>query len=128
MTPCFRLLPAALVLLCAAALAVVPATASAAAALRPKSCDVAALAGRAGAGTTVTSLKVTRATCARGVTVAKALGACRLANGPSGRCVRRINGGWACAEQRTNAPTQFSASATCRKDRATVALRYTQTL
>lgn len=128
MTPRSRLLPAAIALLCAVALAVVPASASAAAAPRPKRCDVAVLVGRAGAGTTVTALKVTRATCPRGIAVAKAFGACRLANGPSGRCVRRVAGGWACGEQRTNGPTQFSASATCRKDRATVALRYTQTL
>ena len=91
---------------------------------RTTTCDLTGIADRLGP-TTVTSLKVTGLRCGRGVSVVKAFHACRLANGVSGRCVRLVKG-YACGEIRTNGPTQFSATATCRKDSATVVHRYTQ--
>ena len=123
-SPRFRPLAGALAL---AALLVVPSTALAARrAARPRTCDVSALAGTLGT-TTITSLKVTGVRCDAGVRVVRAFTACRLANGPSGRCVRLVSG-YACAEQRVNGPTSFSATATCRKDRKSVVHKYTQTL
>lgn len=93
---------------------------------RPTTCDISEVAGRLGP-TSVTSLKVTHLRCGRGISVVRAFHACRLANGPSGRCVRLVRG-YACAEIRSNGPTQFSATATCRKDRASVVHRYTQVI
>lgn len=92
---------------------------------RPKTCDISKVADRLGP-TSVTSLKVLHVTCDRGIAVVRAFHACRLKNGPSGRCVRLVKG-YACGEIRTNGPTQFSATATCRKGRASVVHRYTQT-
>jgi hypothetical protein len=91
---------------------------------RPKACDLAGVADRLGP-TSVSSLKVVGVRCDVGISVVRAFHACRLANGTSGRCVRLVRG-YACAEIRTNGPAQFSASVTCRKDRASVAHRYTQ--
>lgn len=101
-----------------------PAHTARARAARPTTCDISGVADRLGP-TSVTSLKVTHLRCGRGIAVVRAFHACRLANGPSGRCVRLVNG-YACGEIRTNGPTQFSATATCRKNRATVVHRYTQ--
>ncbi len=126
-SPRFRRRPLAAALALAAVLAV-PTAAHAARrpAPRPRTCDVAPLAGTLGT-TTVTSLKVTGVRCDAGVRVVRAFTACRLANGPSGRCVRLVNG-YACGELRSNGPTSFSATATCRKDRKSVVHKYTQTL
>jgi len=93
---------------------------------RPRACDVSKVSDRLGP-TSVTSLKVLRVSCDTGISVVRAFHACRLAHGTSGRCVRLVKG-YACREQRTNAPTQFSATVTCAKDRASVVHRYTQTL
>lgn len=93
---------------------------------RSRTCDVAPLAGTLGS-TTVTSLRVTGVRCGTGVEVVRAFTACRLKNGPSGRCVRLVRR-FACGEIRSNGPTSFSATVTCRKDRATVVHKYTQTL
>jgi hypothetical protein len=103
-----------------------PAHAARARATRPTTCDISNVADRLGP-TSVTSLKVTHLRCGRGIAVVRAFHACRLANGPSGRCVKLVNG-YACQEIRSNGPTQFSATATCRKDRATVVHRYTQVI
>lgn len=102
----------------------VPSAHAARARARPKTCDVSGVADRLGP-TSVTSLKVLGVRCDAGISVVRAFHSCRLANGESGRCVRRVKG-YACAEIRTSAPTQFSASVTCKKDRASVAHRYTQ--
>lgn len=93
---------------------------------RPTTCDISGVADRLGP-TSVTSLKVTHLRCGRGISVVRAFHACRLANGPSGRCVRLVRG-YACQEIRTNGPTQFTATATCRKDNATVVHKYTQVI
>jgi hypothetical protein len=106
--------------------AVLAAAPRAHASARPKSCDISGVADRLGP-TSVTSLKVLNVRCATGISVVRAFHACRLAHGLSGRCVRLVKG-YACGEQRTNAPTQFSATVTCRKDRASVVHRYTQTV
>lgn len=90
----------------------------------PKTCDISEVADTLGP-TSVTSLKVVKAKCAAGISVVKAFHACRLANGPSGRCVKLVKG-YACGEIRTNGPTQFSATATCKKDNKSVVHRYTQ--
>lgn len=122
-----RALAVPLVLLLTAALAAAPAAhAARRAAARPRSCDVSAVATTLGP-TSVTSLKVLHVRCATGISVVRAFHRCRLANGVSGRCVRLVMG-YACMEQRTSSPVQFSATVTCRKDRATVTHRYTQNL
>lgn len=126
---------AAVLALCAGALAAVlaapavgaaPAAQAARARPRLRSCDISDVADRLGP-TEVTSLKVTGVRCAAGISVVRAFHACRLKNGPSGRCVRLVKD-YACIEQRTNAPTQFSALVTCRKRSKTVVHRYTQVL
>jgi beta-lactamase class A len=91
------------------------------------SCDISSVADRLGP-TSVTSLKVSHLRCGRGISVVRAFQSCRLANGESGRCVRLVARGYACSEIRSNGPTQFTATATCKKDRATVVHRYTQAL
>ncbi len=123
--PRFRSL-AGLLALALAAVALVPSAhaARARARARPKSCDVTSVAATLGP-TSVSSLKVLHVRCDAGISLVRAFHACRLANGTSGRCVRLVRG-YACAEMRTNAPTQFSATVTCRKDRASVVHRYTQ--
>jgi hypothetical protein len=103
-----------------------PAHTARARAARPTTCDISKVADRLGP-TSVTSLKVTHMRCGRGISVVRAFHACRLANGPSGRCVRLVKG-FACGEIRSNGPTQFSSTATCRKDRATVVHKYTQVI
>jgi SH3-like domain-containing protein len=93
---------------------------------RYKSCDVSNVADRLGP-TSVSSLKVIGVRCGIGISVVRAFHSCRLANGPSGRCVRLVKG-YACQELRTNAPTQINGTVTCRKGRKTVFHRYTQNL
>lgn len=93
---------------------------------RYKSCDISTVADRLGA-TSVSSLKVIGVRCGVGISVVRAFHACRVAHGPSGRCVRLVKG-YACQEQRINAPTQIDGTVTCRKDRKTVFHRYTQRL
>jgi hypothetical protein len=123
-----RSLASLLVLVAASALTVVLAVAhaDAAPAARTKSCDVSSVATRLGPSS-VASLTVTRVSCETGIRVVRAFHACRLAHGVSGRCVRLVRG-YACAEIRTNAPTQFSAKVTCNQDRASGVHRYTQVI
>jgi hypothetical protein len=93
---------------------------------RPTTCDISGVADRLGP-TSVTSLKVLHVRCGRAIPVVRAFHSCRLANGPSGRCVRLVRG-YACRETRSNGPTQFSATVTCSKDRASIVHRYTQVI
>lgn len=105
-------------------LAIGSAPAAHAARARYKSCDISDVATRLGP-TEVTSLKVLNLRCGAGISVVRAFHACRLKNGPSGRCVKLVKG-YACREQRTSSPTQFNATVTCSKDRKSVVHRYTQ--
>lgn len=123
-TPRLRPLAGLLALIAASALCAVLAAPAAAATPRSIACDVSAVADRLGP-TSVSAVKVKGTRCPTGIAVVRAFHACRLANGPSGRCVRRVKG-FACMEQRTGSTPQFTASVTCRKDRATVSHRYTQ--
>ncbi|HEX7292564.1 MAG TPA: hypothetical protein VF250_15700, partial [Conexibacter sp.] len=93
---------------------------------RLRSCDISGVADRLGP-TEVTSLKVAGLRCGRGIRVVRAFHVCRLKNGPSGRCVRLVQG-YACMEQRLTGPTEFTAAVTCRKRSATVTHRYRQVL
>lgn len=74
-----------------------------------------------------TRFKATRASCATSYRVATAFQRCRLKNGVSGRCVKKVADGWACGEIRSNGPTSFGSTVTCRKGRAIVRHSYTQT-
>ena len=107
----------------AAAPAAAPAHAGRASA-RFQTCDISGVADRLGP-TSVTALRVLHVRCGRAISVVRAFHSCRLAHGPSGRCVRLVKG-YACGELRSNGPTQFTSTATCRKDRATIVHRYTQ--
>jgi hypothetical protein len=113
-------------------LAVVPAlhaapSAQAGRAVRYRRCDLSAVGETLGP-TSVTVLKVAGGvTCDRGISLVKAFHTCRLAHGASGRCVSLVKG-YACQEQRTNAPTQFTARVTCAKSRKSVVHSYTQNL
>ena len=91
---------------------------------RPTTCDISGVADSLGP-TSVTSLKVLHVRCGRAIPVVRAFHSCRLANGPSGRCVRLVRG-YACGEIRSNGPTQFTSTTTCRKDSASIVHRYTQ--
>lgn len=115
---------AALTAALAAGTVAAPSAHAARPAARPKTCDISGVADRLGP-TSVTSLKVLHVRCDRGIAVVRAFHSCRLAHGVSGRCVRLVKG-YACNEQRTSGPTQFSASVTCAKGRARVMHRYTQ--
>jgi hypothetical protein len=103
-----------------------PVSHAARASARFTTCDISGVADRLGP-TSVTSLKVSHLRCGRAIPVVRAFHACRLANGPSGRCVRLVRG-YACGEVRSNGPTELTSTATCRKDRATIVHRYTQTI
>lgn len=109
-----------------AAVLVAPVAHAGSARPRYKTCDVSKVAARLGP-TSVTSLKVSGVRCGVGITVVKAFHACRLKNGPTGRCVKLVKG-YACQELRTNAPTQINGTVTCRKRGKTVFHRYTQNL
>jgi hypothetical protein len=126
--PRSRPLAGLLTLVAAGALTAALPVASVARTPRTTTCDVAPLVGRVGTAT-VSSLKVTGARCAAAISVVKAFHTCRLANGPSGRCVRLVLG-YACGELRSNSPTQFSATATCSKSRGRkkIVQHYTQPL
>ena len=88
-----------------------------------KSCATPAYPG---AGS-FTSLKVTKATCAKAKKVALAHYKCRTKMGPAGRCVKRVEG-YACAEVRTNLPTEISARVTCKKKKRKVTFGFQQTV
>jgi len=88
-------------------------------------CDVSKVATTLGP-TRVTSVKATKVTCKNAIKLVKAFHKCRMANGPSGRCVKKVQG-YACAEIRNGPPTGYSAKVTCRKGKASVVHSYDQT-
>ena len=111
--------PLLLAALSAAAIAALPASASAATCKLPSD-------GKGFGPTYLLSLKTTKTTCTQGKAVVKAFHACATANGPKGRCVRKVLG-YACSERRGAAiPTQFDAKTSCRKGAAKVDFTYTQ--
>jgi hypothetical protein len=115
-----RLRRAIVLALALAGVAAVPATGSAAATCKTPTDD--------GWGPTyVTSLTVTKASCATGKALVKAYYRCRVANGGAdGTCRRRVLG-FRCTEKRLGAiKTQFDAKVTCTKGSARVAQTYTQ--
>jgi hypothetical protein len=75
--------------------------------------------------TYVTSVTATRVSCSSALKIVKAFHKCRKANGPAGRCVKRVSG-YACSERRESIPTQFDARATCKKGKRTIVQQYTQ--
>jgi hypothetical protein len=110
-----------------AALAILPAGAQAAGpeAVAAKSCSLAGKTRSLGP-TYVTSLSVKRVSCSKGESLVRAYYNCRLDNG--GR-KSRCGGvsGYSCSERRYDAiPTQFSATATCKKGKKKVVHKYTQ--
>jgi hypothetical protein len=108
-----------LALAAVAALAVIPAGASAASCKLPTD-------GKGFGPTYLLSLKTTKTSCSKGKAVVKAFHACATAHSPKGHCSKKVLG-YACTERRGAAiPTQFDAKATCRKGKARVEFAYTQ--
>jgi hypothetical protein len=108
-----------LALLATAAVAAIPASASAATCKLPSD-------GKGFGPTYLLSLKTTKASCTTGKAVVKAFHACATANSPKGRCTKKVKG-FSCTERRGAAiPTQFDAKTTCTKGRAKVEFTYTQ--
>jgi hypothetical protein len=111
-----------LALLLAAAATAAPA----AAASTPRQCELTTSEQTRLGATYVTSLAVSRVSCARGKQVVKAFQACRKAHGgATGRCPARPLG-YRCTERRGGIATQFSAKVVCRRGAATVQHTYTQ--
>lgn len=111
--------PLLLAALSVVAIAALPAGASAATCKLPAD-------GRGLGPTYLLSLKTTKTSCTQGKAVVKAFHACATANGPKGRCTKKVLG-YACTERRGAAiPTQFDAKATCRKAAARIDFAYTQ--
>jgi hypothetical protein len=76
--------------------------------------------------TYVTSLSVTRVSCATGERIVKDYYRCRVRDGGrKGRCDSRIRG-FRCTEKRESISTQFDARVSCRKGKARVRHDYTQ--
>ena len=107
------------------ALAMLPAGAQAADAVASKSCSLSGKTRSLGP-TYTTSLSVKRVKCSRGESLVRAYYNCRLDNG--GRKARCGGvSGYSCSERRYDViPTQFSATATCKKGRKKVVHKYTQ--
>jgi hypothetical protein len=101
-----------------AALAAIPASASAATCKLPAD-------GKGFGPTYLLALSTSGTGCSTGAKVVKAYSACATAHGKSGRCTRKVLG-FACREKRSTGPTEFDAKATCRKGKATVRFTYTQ--
>jgi hypothetical protein len=72
-----------------------------------------------------TDLKVTGTSCSTGSKVAKAYYKCRLKHGVKGRCTSKVSG-YRCTEKRKSIATEFNASVTCKKGKATVKHSYQQ--
>ncbi|HYI79872.1 MAG TPA: hypothetical protein VEW67_03335 [Thermoleophilaceae bacterium] len=108
-----------------AALAVLPAGAQAADAVASKSCSLSGKTRSLGP-TYTTSLSVKRVKCSKGESLVRSYYNCRLDNG--GRKARCGGvSGYSCSERRYDViPTQFSATATCKKGRKKVVHKYTQ--
>jgi hypothetical protein len=74
----------------------------------------------------VTSLSVSRTSCATGKAVVKAYHSCRFANGGKrGHCRRKVMG-YSCSEKRSGIKVQFNGKVTCKKGSARVNHSYTQ--
>jgi hypothetical protein len=114
-----RLLLCTLLALTLVAVAAVPASAAA-------SCKTPA-DGHGWGPTYVTSLTVTKASCATGKAVVKAYYRCRVAHGgAAGTCTKKVLG-YRCTERRGAAiPTQYDAKVTCTKGAARIVHTYTQ--
>jgi hypothetical protein len=110
------------------ALAILPAAAQAASgpeAVAAKSCSLAGKTRSLGP-TYTTSLSVRNVSCSKGRALVKDYYDCRIDNG--GRKARCGGvSGYSCSERRYDViPTQFSATATCRKGDRKVVHKYTQ--
>ncbi len=88
-------------------------------------CDISKVATTLGP-TEVTSLKATKVSCKDAIKLVKAFHVCRMANGPAGRCVKKVRG-YACGEVRNGPPTAYTSRVTCRKAKASVVHTYRQT-
>lgn len=108
-----------------AALAALPAGAQAADAVASKSCSLSGKTRSLGP-TYTTALSVKRVKCSKGESLVKAYYKCRKRNGgKKGRCGGVS--GYSCSERRYDViPTQFSATATCKKGKKKVVHKYTQ--
>jgi hypothetical protein len=74
-----------------------------------------------------TALSVTGTSCSTGSKVAKDYYKCRTANGPKGRCTKKVDG-YSCTEKRRSTSVEIDATVTCKKGRATVKHSYQQNL
>jgi hypothetical protein len=123
-----RRTPLLAVAVTACALLVVPAAAQAAEgpeAIAAKSCSLAGKTRSLGP-TYTTALSVRNVSCRKGRALVKAYYDCRIDNGGrKGRC--GAVSGYSCSERRYDViPTQFSATATCKKGDKKVVHKYTQ--
>jgi hypothetical protein len=114
-----------------ALLAVAAATPAPAATARSSSlhrCAVGQRESRTFGPTYVTSLSVSRVTCATGKRVVRAFHRCRKAHGGiKGRCPRTTSVlGFHCSERRGGIRTQFSGKVTCTRGTRRVVHTYTQ--
>ena len=120
-----RFLMTMVVALCAAALAAGSATAAPDPVAKASAkCNISGKERDLGA-TYVTSVTATRISCSSALKVVKAFHKCRKANGPAGRCVKRVSG-YACCGEAEAISTQFDARATCKKGKRTIVQQYTQ--
>lgn len=74
-----------------------------------------------------TSLSVHRTSCTTGRKVALAYYHCRVKQGKSGRCHRRVLG-YSCKERRVTIPTEIDSRVTCHRGSATVVHTYQQNI
>jgi hypothetical protein len=107
-----------LAVLATAAVAAIPASASAATCKLPSD-------GRGLGPTYLLSLQTSGASCAKGKAVVKAYHACATARSKTGTCTKAVLG-YRCKEKRSTGPTEFDAKATCAKGSAKVRFTYTQ--
>ncbi len=78
------------------------------------------------AGITIAGVRVAKMGCKLGKAVTVDYTKCRLANGASGRCVKKVRG-FACFEiRRTNPDGSFAAQVSCSKGDKRVKHSYTQ--
>lgn len=76
--------------------------------------------------TYVTSLKVTKVSCAKGKALVRAYHKCRKANGGvKGRCAKKVQG-YSCTEQRSAIAIQITGKVTCRSGGRRVVHTYSQ--
>jgi len=104
--------------LAVAAVALIPASASAATCKLPAD-------GRGLGPTYLLALTTTKAGCGQGKAVVKAWHACATKRRADGRCATKVLG-YRCSEKRVTGPTEFDAKATCVKGAARVRFTYTQ--